>query len=370
MKKFFIVAGDPSGDMHASRLMQAIYNISPDTEFIGIGGREMTKAGLKSIAAIEEMSVVGFWEVAKKYGYFKKVLEQCSNLLKNEIIDAFIPVDYPGFNIRLSRIAKENKIPVIYYIAPQLWAWGKNRAKKIATNTDLLLTVFPFEQEFFSGYGIKTVFTGHPLLDNPVFEGSFPNYKARENIIALLPGSREQEISQHLPVMEKIAEEFSKNNPDYKIVIAGSKSVGYDLYKSFLSRHPDWDLQNDSIELMMKAKAGLVKTGTSNLEAALCGMPFIMIYKTSPVSYFLGKRLINLEYISLVNILLKKRLISEYIQSDIDFNNIYIELNSLLLNQERYTEVQEQFKKIRFMLGETGASKKAAEIIVDFLSKK
>ncbi len=370
MKKFFIVAGDPSGDIHASRLMQAIYSLSTETEFIGIGGKEMSKAGLKSIAPIEEMSVVGFWEVAKKYRYFKKVLKQCSNILKNENIDAFIPVDYPGFNIRLSRIAKENKIPVIYYIAPQLWAWGKNRAKRIAEGTDLLLTVFPFEKEFFSEYGIKTIFVGHPLLDNPIFEGGFPDYDTRENLIALLPGSRTQEIKHNLPIMEKIAEKYLTINPDFKIGIAGSKSLNQNVYKTCLNRHKEWILYEDSIELMMKSKAGIVKTGTSNLEAALCGIPFIMVYKTSPISYFLGKHLVNLEFISLVNILLKRKIVNEYIQSEIDINLISHELSDLTNDKEKFNSQQVQFIKIKNMLGAKGASQFTAETILGFLKER
>jgi len=370
MKKFFIVAGDPSGDIHASRLMQAIYSLSPETEFIGIGGKEMSKAGLKSIAPIEEMSIVGFWEVAKKYGYFKKIFNKCSNLMKSTNFDAFIPVDYPGFNIRLSRIAKENKIPVIYYIAPQLWAWGKNRAEKIAKNTDLLLTVFPFEVEFFTKYGIKTVFTGHPLFDYSEFDTISPGFSERENLLALLPGSRTQELKKNLPIMKKIAEKFLEKNKDFNIGIAGSVNINKSIYSELLQSHPDWQIYDSSIELMMKSKAGLVKTGTSNLEAALCGMPFIMLYKTSSVTYFFGKKLVDLEYISLVNILAGKNIVKEYIQNDIDVHKITGELQEMTSNMNKFNMYREEFLNIKKMLGEKGSSENAAKTIINFLEDK
>jgi len=370
MNRFFIVAGDPSGDIHASILMKSILSISPDTEFLGIGGKEMTKAGLSSLAPIEEMSVVGFWEVAKKYGYFKNTFNKCANILQNEKIDAFIPVDYPGFNIRLSKKAKECKVPVIYYIAPQLWAWGKNRAKSIAENTDLLLTVFPFEKEYFEKFGIKTKFVGHPLLDNPIFENNFPSYYERKNLIALMLGSREQEIKNHLPIMEQIVSEIVIANPDYKIGIAPTNNVCRDMISNYLNQNKNWVFFDNSLELMSKAKAGIVKTGTSNLEAALCGMPFIMLYKTSPITYFLGKRLVNLDYISLVNILAKRKVVDEFIQKDINIELMRNKVLELINNKNKFEEVQSQFQVIKKELGEKGASKNAAETILDFIEIK
>ena len=370
MRKIFIVAGDPSGDIHASRLIEAIRGIAPDTRFIGIGGKEMKKAGLDSIAPIEEMSVVGFWEVAKKYTFFKNIFNKCVSIIENEKIDVFIPVDYPGFNIRLANIAKRNSIPVIYYIAPQLWAWGKNRAGKLSKNTDFLLSVFPFEEEYFSKFGIKTIFTGHPLLDNSLIDENFAEYDAREKLIALLPGSRKQEIREHLPLMTRIAERVLSGNSGFKVGISKSQTVNSSIYNSVMQKHPEWSLYENSIELMKKAMAGIVKTGTSNLEAALCGMPFIMIYKTSPVTYFLGKSLINLDYVSLVNILLKRKMISEYIQGDIEVDKISFELIDMLNNREKYGSFQDEFLKIRKMLGGKGASGNAAEIIISFLNSR
>lgn len=370
MKRIFIVAGDPSGDIHASKLMFALKSKLQDIEFIGIGGKEMTSAGLNSIAPIEQMSVVGFWEVVKKYKFFKNILNECIAFIQKEKIDAFIPIDYPGFNLRLSKKAKENNIPVIYYIAPQLWAWGKNRAKKIVGNTDLLLTVFPFEKEYFSQFDINTKYVGHPLLDNPLFEKDTPKYDERENLIALLPGSREQEITQHLPVMEEIVNLLIKDIPDFKVGVAVSNKASKEIFSKYILKNKNWILFDNSLELMLKAKVGIVKTGTSNLEAALCGMPFVMIYKTSSLTYYLSKRLINLQYISLVNILLNQNVISEYIQNDINIDKMNKELQDFIINKEKFNELQKQFLLVRNILGDKGASNNAADAILNFLNTK
>jgi lipid-A-disaccharide synthase len=367
MQRYFIVAGDPSGDMHSARLMNSLKLLQPSAEFTGIGGKKMQEAGLIPIAPFEKMSIVGFWEVAKNYSYIKKVLNKCRVFLENENINAFIPVDYPGFNLRLSKIAKKNHIPVIYYIAPQLWAWGKNRAKNLADNVDLLLSVFPFETNFFKSYGINVKFVGHPLLDSNKFSEDFPGMNERDDLIALLPGSRKQEIQMHLPLMEKIADRFIKNNPEYKICVSVSENLEFDIYEKTINNHPEWITFTDSIELMMKAKAGIVKTGTSNLEAALCGMPFVMIYKTSMLSYMLGKRLVNLEFLSLVNILTGQKIINEYIQNDINMNKIVSDMESLV-NNEKAEKLQNIFKNVKSELGQKGASDEAAKQILDYLN--
>ena len=194
-KRIFISAGEPSGDLHAARLMAEIKKIYPEIEFVGLGGNRMEAEGLRSIIPISELSVVGFWEVAKKYRFFKEVLNKCTEIISSGDIDLFIPVDYPGFNMRLAANAKKAKVPVVYYIAPQLWAWGKDRAKKLARVCDRLLVLFPFEEEYFSSFGINTTFVGHPLLDNSMFDEVDPADK--KNIIAFLPGSRIQEIKRH-----------------------------------------------------------------------------------------------------------------------------------------------------------------------------
>ncbi|MGA2298554.1 MAG: lipid-A-disaccharide synthase, partial [FCB group bacterium] len=231
MKKIFIVAGDSSGDRYAGRLMAEIKSRKPGIQFLGIGGEEMLKAGLKSIVPLEKISVVGFWEVAKRFNFFRNLIEQCKKILLDENIDLFIPVDYPGFNIRLAGYAKKINIPVFYYIAPQLWAWGKNRAEKLAKVTDKLFVVFPFEVDFFKSKGINADFVGHPLLDSPEFNSNFLKYSERKNIIAFLPGSRNQEIKRHFPLLSKTADLLMQKLPDYEIGIGKSALIDNSVYE-------------------------------------------------------------------------------------------------------------------------------------------
>jgi lipid-A-disaccharide synthase len=363
MKKIFIVAGEPSGDLHAARLMRELKIVLPEVEFHGIGGDNMEREGLKSLVALKEISVVGFWEVAKKYGFFKKLLKNCEELLKTGGFDAFIPVDYPGFNMRLAAQAKLLKIPVIFYIAPQLWAWGENRAKKLAAVIDKLLVVFPFEVEFFKKFGIDTEFVGHPLLDDPAFKDGF---KEREYRIAFLPGSRRQEVLKHLPIMEETAKILLKELPDVKFSVAQSRNLPDEIFKNTFKNLPV-SFEKDARALMQKSRAGLVKTGTSTLEAALCGMPFAMMYKTSPLSYHLSKYLVTLEHIALPNILLKRKIVPELIQAEATPNIMARELLKIVRDDEIAAKMQEDFGELRRLLGAEGASRRAAEMIAKMI---
>ncbi len=367
MIKIFISAGDASGDLHASKLMMQLRALIPDIEFIGIGGREMEKQGLKSIIPLNQISVVGFWEVAKKYNLFKSLIDKCKSIISSGEISAFIPVDYPGFNIRIAGYAKSINIPVIYYIAPQLWAWGKNRAKKLAASVDKLLVVFPFEEEYFAKFGIDTQFVGHPLLDIDEFSHNFLKYEERDNSIIMLAGSREQEIHKHLPLLIRTSEIIHKSLPDYKLIFAKSKSVSDYTFNSVEKTHPYIEISSDTRNLMLKAKAGIIKTGTSNLEAALSGLPFSMYYITSFISYNMGKKLINLEYLSIVNILKDKSIIKEFIQKEAIPELIAKNTINIINNKDTYSELQNTFYEIRSNLGGSGASANAAKVIADYL---
>ncbi len=374
MKKIFISVGDYSADRHASKLMHQIKTISDDIEFIGLGGPEMIKEGLEPIASLDEISVVGFWEVARKYSFFRKLLDRCARILSDEDISLFIPVDYPGFNIRLSEKANKINIPVYYYIAPQLWAWGKNRARKLAAFVDKLLVVFPFEVEFFNKYGIDTEYVGHPLLDDPAFSGNVKSFDQREKIIAFLPGSRKQELKRHLPLFEDVAKLLKNEIADYQIGFSLPDIDGFDVIAESLAAN-GWAMFEDSRELMLNSRAGVIKTGTSNLEAALCGLPFAMVYRTSGITYRLGKMAVNLEHISLVNILAGKRIVNEFVQGDAKPEAIASEILHLLNDSENSgNELQNhslrddmlaEFDRIRKELGHTGASANAAKIICE-----
>ncbi len=366
MKKIFISAGDPSGDIHAARLMKEIKALAGEVEFTGLGGPLMEREGLKPIVPMKEISVVGFWEVARKYTFFRKLMKTCATILERGGIDMFIPVDYPGFNIRLAAHAGKQHIPVIYYIAPQLWAWGTDRANKLRGIVDLLLVVFPFEKDFFAGYGLKAEFVGHPLLDLPEYSTPPPGYDERENLITIMPGSRDQEVEKNFPVMAEASAIIKKSIPGVKIAAAQAGSIDKEYYDNMNGRYGFIKPEPDTRGLLKRSRAGIVKTGTSTLEAALSGMPFVMVYKASVLSYLLGRRLINLPYVSMVNILAGKKVVSEYIQGEAMPGIISDEIIRLTA-RANFDKMQEEFLNIREMLGQNGASYKAASIISEKL---
>jgi lipid-A-disaccharide synthase len=365
-KKIFISAGDTSGDIHAAKLIKSIKKIDQSIEFIGIGGSEMEKTGFKSIVPLKDISVVGFLEVAKKISFFRKLMDQCLEIIENQEIDLFLPVDYPGFNIELAkRLKKKLKTKVIYYIAPQLWAWGKNRAEKLVNNVDLLLVVFPFEEEFFSKYKIKTSYVGHPLMDDDIFKNKIKSYDERDYSCIYLPGSRNQEIIKHLPLLNATAIEIKKYDKNLKHILVISNNIDKQLININLSDKIDWILSTNSKEAMANSLVGNIKTGTSTLEAALLGLPYNMYYLTSFLTYFMGKKMINLDYISLPNILFKKEIVREYIQKDANFKELAKGTLQILNNKTLYKNIQKDFNKLREYIGSEGASNKAANIILD-----
>lgn len=368
-KTIMIVAGDPSGDLHASRLMRSIKENMANVRFIGIGGERMQEEGLDSLVPIKEISVVGFWEVAKRYGYFRSLLKKCVELLSSESVDMFVPVDYPGFNIRLAQRAKELKISVFWYIAPQLWAWGKNRAHTLAKCIDTLMVVFPFEQSFFSKYGIKTVFVGHPLMDDPVFSDVQKKERVDHELrIALLPGSRRQEVKRNLPIMLDAAEIVNRTTV-CKVMLAKSRELDYSLYGDIVKEHTSFDIsiESDARLVMKNADIGIVKTGTSTLEASLCKLPFVMMYSTSLLSYVIGKFLVKLPFISLPNILLNKQVIEEFVQDDANPEALANAIMQLAANDTKKQLMLTEFENVRKMLGGKGASANAALIIAESL---
>ncbi len=367
-KLILIVAGEPSGDLHGARLMKSLRKQSPVfLRFVGIGGKEMEKQGLQSLVALSDMSVVGFWEVAKRYGFFRNVLSQCINIMDDQQIDCFVAIDYPGFNERLAKAAKKRAVPVIWYIAPQLWAWGKHRAKSLSKCIDRLLVVFPFERAFFEEFGIATEFVGHPLLDDEQFSAA-RGFETTTPLFALLPGSREQELQRNLPVMLEAAMLMQKEM-DLNVAIAQSASLPVSAYRTIMSKHglADYELWTNSRQLMFSARAGIVKTGTSTLEACLCGMPFSMMYKTSTLSYYIGKSLVNLDFIALPNIILGSRCVSEFIQSNATAEQLAHESLLLMRNDGLRKQQKTDFTTVRNLLGSTGASERAARAILDVL---
>lgn len=382
-KHFFIVAGEASGDLHAARLMRALKELLPECRFSGIGGANMAREGLESIVPLADISVVGFWEVAKRYPMFKRLLETTSSMLASGGYDAFIPVDYPGFNLRLAAAAKAAHVPVAWYIAPQLWAWGSDRASKLKSLVDTLLVVLPFEPDFFRQFGIDAHFVGHPLMEDPVIAAPPLAVSKRDREIALFPGSRRQEIARNLPTMlESIAtmRHISPQYADYRVTLALSPTLPateYDrlLQETYKRYGFTIERETDGRRLLARARAGMVKTGTSTLEAALCGMPHVMMYRTSALSYLYAKHLVNLSTIALPNILMEKvhgrnNVVPELVQTMATPHSLAQAMISLL-DDTVAQQMTDDFATLRTMLsnGADGtASGNAARIIAEMVA--
>ncbi|OGU57579.1 MAG: lipid-A-disaccharide synthase [Ignavibacteria bacterium GWF2_33_9] len=362
MKNILIIAGDTSGDIHSFKLMKELKSFDEDIQFHGIGGENMIIEGLDSLISLKEVSIVGFWEVAKNYFFFKNLIQKVEEIIIEKKIDLFIAVDFPGFNREIAKFAKSKGIPVIWYIAPQLWAWGENRAAKFAKNIDDLLVVFPFEEEFFRNYEINTYFVGHPLLDIPEFQNTNVESHIRENSILLMPGSRKQELKSHLPILLEVNKLVKENLKDFKVILTIPKSLESALNNDF-EKDNKIQISFNSKQQMLTSKAGVVKTGTSNLEACLAELPFVMFYHTSALTYLLGRQLVKLDYLSLVNILSKKSVVKELIQKDANPKQIFHEIQKILMDEEYNASMIRSFNSIRGYLGDSGASRKAAEYI-------
>ncbi len=367
-KNIFIVAGEASGDFNAANLMKALKLLNNNISFIGIGGQEMAAEGLSTIVPLEDISIVGFWEVAKKIKFIQGIFKKCRAIFSTQRIDLLILVDFPGFNLKLASIAKEFSIPVCYYIAPQVWAWGKSRILKIQGFVDLLFVVFPFEKEFYKQNGIEAHFVGHPIMDNEIFQGDFLLPTERENTIAILPGSRKQEIVNHKKIIDDLVLKIKKEIKGYKIALPLTQNIANTDMLKHLRYGGEIEIVSDSRELMKKSKVGIIKTGTSNLEAALLGLPFVMFYKTSKISYTIGKFLVKLGEISIVNILLGRKIVPEFIQTEATAEKIFNAIKFILGSDDVYCEMQRYFYEVKSLLGGPGASKRAAEIIVKYFN--
>lgn len=364
--KIFITAGDPSGDAHAARLMADIRTRVPNVVFQGFGGAEMGMQGLQSVARLEDLAVTGFLEVAKRYGYFRALLERCGQLIQEQRPALFIPVDYPGFNIRLAAKARAAKVPVAWYIAPQLWAWGKNRAKHLSEVVTRLLVVFPFEVEFFSKLGVRTELVGHPLLDDPIFAmNDFHENSGAAKTVVLMPGSRTQEIRRHVPILAELCRGINSSTSDVRIEVPKPSRLSVTHYAELVGEGAA--LVDDPRLSLRNGYAGIIKAGTSTLEAALLGLPFATFYKTSLPSYMLAKRLVNVESVTMMNLLLHRSVVHEYLQHDAKPARLLGEVHELLMNMDRRAELQSASQEVRDILGGPGASERAADSIVSMI---
>lgn len=358
----FITAGDPSGDAHAARLMSEIRTHVPTVVFEGFGGPEMELQGLRSLAHIRDLAVTGFWEVAKRYSFFRSLLRRCEQAILRTRPAAFIPVDYPGFNMRLAarvRARSSHRIPVLWYIAPQLWAWGEHRAAKLASAVDRLFVVFPFEVEFFTRHGIRAEYVGHPLAE----EIPTSDRTRRPGEVLLMPGSRRQELHHHVGLLAGVVDTVRARRSDVSFVVARARTIDAEQLKPLTNRGAV--CVDDAHAAMQTASAGVIKAGTSTLEAAFRGLPFATFYRTSPVSFAISRRLVTVSSVTMMNLLLKRNVVHEYIQHAATPAAIAREIEELLDSGQRRSELSSAMQDVRTLLSGEGASKRAATLIVE-----
>ena len=369
--KYYIIAGEASGDLHASNLVAEIKKKDNKAEFRAWGGDLMRKQGVTMVKHYRHLAYMGFVEVAVNLRKVLGNIKECKADLLQYRPDVLILVDYPGFNLRIAEFAHRNHIKVCYYISPQVWAWKQHRVKKIRKNVDKMLVILPFEEPFYKEHDVDVAFVGHPLLDELSKLNATPrinfvhrnNLSEKREIIALLPGSRKQEVERMLGVMLRVIPHF----PQYQFVIAGVPSLGKELYVRLIGDKDVRLVMNQTYELLQNSSAALVTSGTATLETALLAVPEVVCYKANRLSYLIARNLIKVKYISLVNLILEKEAVKELIQYDCNEANLVKELGKLLRSPEKQRRLLDDLDALKHCLGNAGASEKAAEIIVKMI---
>lgn len=362
--KYYIIAGEASGDLHGSNLIKELKNLDADATIRAWGGDRMEAAGATLVKHYKDLAFMGFIEVVMN---LKTILSNIS-FCKKDIIsfnpDVLVLIDYPGFNLRIAKWAKSKGIKVVYYISPQVWAWKENRVKEMRKNIDKMLVILPFEKKYFKEkWNWDVVYTGHPLVKTieEFKNAEVEKLPYNKPVIALLPGSRKQEISVKLPIMLEVSKAF----PDYQFVIAKAPGQDDAFYQPFLKPYRNVStIKDETYRLLANATAALVTSGTATLETALFGVPEVVCYKGSPVSYAIAKRLIKVKYISLVNLIMDRMIIRELIQNELTPQNLVTELNDLLHSEKRKAQLEKDYQELKNILstGENAAKNAALEI--------
>lgn len=392
--QYYVIAGEASGDLHGSNLIKEIRKLDTGAQFRGWGGDKMEAAGLTLVKHYRDLAFMGFVEVIKHLPTILKNIQSCKEDILTYKPDAIILIDYPGVNLRIAAWAKQQGFKVIYYISPQVWAWKENRVKQMKQTIDKMLVILPFEKEYFKDkWNWDVEYVGHPLVQvidefaasatqSPLRETLLGHSKsaialtavsaespegdsAGKSVIALLPGSRKQEILKKLPVMLEVSKTF----PDYQFIVAKAPGLDEHFYDTLLKGYSNVSyVTNKTYDLLRQAKAALVTSGTATLETALFGVPEVVCYKGSNISYQIAKRVIKIKYISLVNLIMNKEVVKELIQNEMTTANLIKELSKLLNDPAKREQLQNDYAALKTLLSKGGnASAKAAKSIVTFL---
>lgn len=368
--RYYIIAGEASGDLHGGNLIKELLKLDSKAAIRCWGGENMERAGGKLAMHFRNLAFMGFWEVISNLPTILRNFSFCKKDIMAFAPDLLICIDYPGFNLRMIKWAKKRGIKTVYYISPQIWAWKEGRVETIRAYVDKMLVILPFEKAFYDKWNYTVDYVGHPLIqviDDYKKSNSKPTYLASEDkpIVALLPGSRKQEILAKLPIMLNTADLF----PQYKFVVAKAPSLEDSFYENLLKGHPQVDsLAGNTYGLLSMARAAMVTSGTATLETALFGVPQIICYKGNAISYQIAKRLVKIKYIGLVNLIMNKEVVKELIQDQLTPENLASELEMIVAETECRRKILEDYGTLHEMLSKDGnASMKAARIIADFI---
>jgi len=373
MMKLYFVAGEASGDEHGAALMRALRELAPDLNFAGRGGPKMKAVtGEAFINWSDSAAVVGLWEVVKRYGYFREQFQGALNEIAAIKPDAVVLIDYPGFNLRLARALRKRSpaLKIIYYISPQVWAWNRGRITQMARFLDLMLCIFPFEAELYNKSGLRTIFVGHPMIEN--LTKLRTGEERQSDLIGLFPGSRMREVRKIFPVMLETAREIAAERPEICFeVAAASDSLALEI-RQMLARSSLRErvriVTEDAAGTMQRAFAGLVASGTATLEAAYFRLPFVLVYKVSWPTYFAARLVLKTKHLGMPNVLADHEIVPEFIQHEARPGLISKALFELLNDQTARNAMISEFDAIIAKLGEAGASAKAARVILNELS--
>lgn len=381
-KKLFVLAGETSGDLHAGLVIKALKEQQPDIEVFGVGGEQLKKTGVKLLYETHQINFMGFVEVAKHFFFLKKVISTIKKTIQSEKPDAALLVDYPGMNLIIAEFLHQQNIPVIYYIAPQVWAWKEKRVQKIKTYVSRLLIVFLFEEEFFKARGVEAEFVGHPIieeLEDVSFE-SEQDFREKntimphEKIIGVLPGSRTQELDRIYPEMLK-ALKLLQQTHSVKLLLGKAPNLPNERYEKF---HQEYGIQPTIVsgyETMKYSDVVLVTSGTATLETLYFGTPMVVLYKTNWLNYEIGKRLVKIGKFALANIVSKglngeDKLVPELLQDEISAERVVKEVSDLLDNQTLYRSVQDQLLDAKTLLGEKKPSREVTKVLMEVLNHR
>ena len=369
-----VVAGEASGDLHGTGLVRELKSKLPEYRFFGFGGDQMIGEGFEAVFHIRDMSVLGFLEIVKHFPLFRRLFRTVSRLVREEKPEVVIFIDCPGFNLRAAKRIRKYGVPIVYYISPQVWAWGKRRVNTIARLVDRMIVIFPFEEAIYGEVGVDVCFAGHPLKDElhtsltkiEFFQEI--GFDTEQPTVGLLPGSRRQEVQALIPEMVSVVGILREKIPGLQAVVGKAETLDCEDYEPFLEGSDVVLAEDRTRDVMAHSDAVIVASGTATLETALFQTPMVIVYKVSPISFRIGKALVKIKNIGIVNIIAGEEIVPELLQEDARAAKIAEEVEPLLVESQKREEMVEALGKVSHSLGEGGASRRAAEAILDFMN--